>query len=200
MSSPSLPAPVSHSLKRPRFVPPGARVSVAVHWARLKRRIGGSAPDESLGDPTATTDNSDNGSTFRRRVNTRDGLGEKAEGEVDEAGVDEVVVDQQGDFRDWGTKRPLVSGTSEHAGGTMTSPGTGLPHQSESESQRGTAFESSGGLFGPFADFCRWRAWPVIQYVRLARKDGRICLTQDHRCRHFFSVGAPSRDPRRRTS
>ncbi|KAL8283844.1 hypothetical protein RQP46_005276 [Phenoliferia psychrophenolica] len=160
----SLPLPVSQHqslANRPRFELPGARISVAVHWARLKRRINGSAPDESLGEPTGT-DASDNGSLFPRK-NTRDGTangGEKADDEL-ELGVDEIVVDQQGDFREWGTKRQNNSGTSEHAGGTLTSPGTGLPHQSEASSQRGTAYESSGVL-GTVANFCRWRAWPVI--------------------------------------
>ena len=165
MTSTSLPLPVSHPFlaNRPRFKPPGARISVAVHWARLKRRIGGSAPDESLGDMTADT--SETGSLYRRR--TRDGLGDKAgEEEVGERGVDQIVVDRSNHFREWGAKRPQNSGTSEHAGGTITSPGTGMPHPSEGSSQRGTAFESAGVL-GTVVNFCRWRAWPVIMCAPL---------------------------------
>ncbi|KAM0756348.1 hypothetical protein T439DRAFT_352046 [Meredithblackwellia eburnea MCA 4105] len=164
-----LPPPVIQSnshfdnQNRTRFSPPNTRQSLTVRWARLKRRIAGSAPDESLGDPTATETTSDNGSTFRRKM-TRDGSGEKmANGELEEGWVDEVVVDQPlNQYSEWGYKPPTSA--SEHPnGGTMTSPGTNLPHQSEGSSMRATAFEANG-FVGAVGNFCRWRLYPVVKH------------------------------------
>lgn len=71
------------------FIPPDPSSKLRVQWAKLKRRIGnGSAPSESLGDPTTTTE-SDAGSLRRRN-----GLGVQNQKEDDEEEVDEIVVDQ----------------------------------------------------------------------------------------------------------
>lgn len=161
----TLPLPTTHPLdpKRPRFGPPGTRATLRVRWARLKRRIGGSAPDESLGEPT-TAEASDNGSV--RRKTTKDGSkeGGSAEEDLETGVVDEVVVDNSAEFADWGLKVPQISGgggSGSGGGGTRNSPGTGLPHQSEASSYRGTAHESTR-LFGGFTNFCRWRVYPVL--------------------------------------
>lgn len=85
------------------FVPPGAGNKVRLHWEKLKRRVGnGSAPSDSLGDPTATTE-SDNGSTWRGAGGRQASLAalDEVTGEKKEEFVDEVVVDQESDFECW---------------------------------------------------------------------------------------------------
>ncbi|GAA6047025.1 hypothetical protein JCM3770_004158 [Rhodotorula araucariae] len=153
-SSVGLPMPVV------AFVPPGATNKLKVRWQKLKRRIGtGSAPSESLGEPTNTTE-SDAGSSFagnRRRA--ENGGNEKAD--EDEL-VDEVVVDQSEEYDCW-RRTTIPSQSASHRNGTGTSPGTGqvgtMP--SDSSSLRQTAYEATGPFDAVFG-FARYRLWPML--------------------------------------
>ncbi|GAA5940056.1 uncharacterized protein JCM15063_001687 [Sporobolomyces koalae] len=153
----SLPAPAV------AFVPPGTSSKLKVRWAKLKRRIGnGSAPSESLGDPTNTT-GSDSGSSFGRNrpasQKWRDG-DEKNE-EADE--VDEVVVEQSEEYDCW-KKTTIPSNSASHrAAGTGTSPGTGLvgTMASDDDSFRQTAYEANGPLQAAWG-FARYRIYPQV--------------------------------------
>ncbi|BGP07684.1 hypothetical protein JCM10049v2_003524 [Rhodotorula toruloides] len=150
------------------FVPPGTSSKLKVRWQKLKRRIGsGSAPSESLGDPTATTE-SDNGSSFgaanSRRVPIFGPNGERDD-EVQE--VDEVVVEQTNDYDCW-KRTTLPSNTASHRGGaTGTGTGTGVgtgqvgTMPSDASSLRQTAYEASGPFEAVFG-FARYRVWPIM--------------------------------------
>lgn len=143
------------------FVPPGTGNKVRLQWEKLKRRVGnGSAPSDSLGDPTATTE-SDNGSTWRGAV--RHGSVVDENGEKKEEIVDEVVVDQSEDFECW-RRTTIPSATASHAGpATGTSPGTGQigTMQSDGSSLRHTAYEANGPIAATVG-FVRYRIWPVV--------------------------------------
>lgn len=150
------------------FAPPRTASKVKVTWAKLKRRVGnGSAPDDSLGDPTTATDaTSDGGSSFGRG---RRGGGSQAGNEkLDEKPeldqVDEVVVEATGSPEFWRTAAlPSHNGSNKDGNGTGT--GTnGLPPglQSEGSSLRHTAYEASG-VVGTVGNFLRWCIWPRVQ-------------------------------------
>lgn len=143
------------------FVPPGTGNKVRLQWEKLKRRVGnGSAPSDSLGDPTATTE-SDNGSTWRGAV--RHGSVVDEHGDKKEEIVDEVVVDQSEDFECW-RRTTIPSATASHAGpATGTSPGTGQigTMQSDGSSLRHTAYEANGPIAATVG-FVRYRIWPVV--------------------------------------
>ncbi|GAA6025225.1 hypothetical protein JCM11491_004645 [Sporobolomyces phaffii] len=143
------------------FVPPGTSSKLKVRWAKLKRRIGnGSAPSESLGDPTNTT-GSDSGSSFGRNrpASQRWKEGEEKHEEADE--VDEVVVEQSEEYDCW-KKTTIPSNTASHrAGGTGTSPGTGIigTMGSDDDSFRQTAYEANGPVQVVYG-FVRYRIYP----------------------------------------
>ncbi|GAA5890425.1 hypothetical protein JCM5296_005044 [Sporobolomyces johnsonii] len=150
------------------FVPPGPSNKLRVRWAKLKRRIGnGSAPSESLGDPTNTTDGTSDGGSSFGRAGGRSGGGKWKEGEekpdeLDE--VDEVVVEQSEEYDCWKrTTVPSNSLSGRGANGTGTTPGTGpvgtMP--SDASSLRQTAYESSGPIDAAVA-FCRYRVYPIM--------------------------------------
>ncbi|GAA5965270.1 hypothetical protein JCM21900_006071 [Sporobolomyces salmonicolor] len=150
------------------FVPPGPSNKLKVRWAKLKRRIGsGSAPSESLGEPTNTTDGtSDGGSSFGRTGGRNGGSkwkeGEEKPDESDE--VDEVVVEQSEEYDCWKrTTIPSNSLSGRGAGGTGTTPGTGqigtMP--SDASSLRQTAYETSGPIDAAMG-FCRYRVYPIL--------------------------------------
>ncbi|GAA5882260.1 hypothetical protein JCM3774_004067 [Rhodotorula dairenensis] len=145
------------------FVPPGAGNKVRLQWEKLKRRVGnGSAPSDSLGDPTATTE-SDNGSTWRGAVRHGSIAAYDENGEKKEEIVDEVVVDQSEDFECW-RRTTIPSATASHAGpATGTSPGTGQigTMQSDGSSLRHTAYEANSP-FAATVGFVRYRIWPVV--------------------------------------
>ncbi|GAA5990830.1 hypothetical protein JCM10908_000037 [Rhodotorula pacifica] len=145
------------------FVPPGAGNKVRLHWEKLKRRVGnGSAPSDSLGDPTATTE-SDNGSTWRGAVRHGSVAAFDEHGEKKEEIVDEVVVDQSEDFECW-RRTTIPSATASHHGAaTGTSPGTGQigTMQSDGSSLRHTAYEANGPV-AAVVGFVRYRLWPVV--------------------------------------
>ncbi|GAA6001123.1 uncharacterized protein JCM10292_006385 [Rhodotorula paludigena] len=162
--------PGEHSLLPPpavAFVPPGTTNKLKVRWQKLKRRIGnGSAPSESLGDPTATTE-SDTGSTFAggRRAGVLGGAGKDGEkGDEEDLGVDEVVVEQTNDYDCW-KRTTIPSASASHRGntGTGTSPGTGqigtMP--SDGSSFRQTAYEANGPVDAAIG-FVRYRVWPIM--------------------------------------
>ncbi|BGP39590.1 hypothetical protein JCM10450v2_003558 [Rhodotorula kratochvilovae] len=153
----------NHGLPMPAvaFVPPGTTNKLKVQWQKLKRRIGtGSAPSESLGDPTNTTE-SDAGSSFAgNRRNALNGMSaDKAE--EDEL-VDEVVVDQSEEYDCW-RRTTIPSQSASHRNGTGTSPGTGpvgtMP--SDGSSLRQTAYEATGPFDAAFG-FARYRVWPML--------------------------------------
>ncbi len=154
------------------FSAPTSRSVLRVRWAKLKRRIGnGSAPDESLGEPTTDNTTSDSGSNFGGpgkwgaggNVNSRNLNGEKDEEVEDE--VDEIVVENMDNPEHWGPKR--IPGSSQGKDGTSgTNPGTGITpgrsgQQSDGSSLRHTAYESTNPAM-IIANFLRWRVWPII--------------------------------------
>jgi hypothetical protein len=145
------------------FVPPGTSSKLKVRWAKLKRRIGnGSAPSESLGDPTNTT-GSDSGSSFGRNrpASQRWKEGEEKHEEADE--VDEVVVEQSEEYDCW-KKTTIPSCTaSNRPGGTGTSPGTGIigTMGSDDDSLRQTAYEANGPFQAVYG-FVRYRIYPQV--------------------------------------
>ncbi|GAA6063145.1 hypothetical protein JCM10212_001193 [Sporobolomyces blumeae] len=146
------------------FVPPGTSSKLRVRWAKLKRRIGnGSAPSESLGDPTNTT-GSDSGSSFGRNrgAGQRWKDGEEKNDEPDE--VDEVVVEQSEEYDCWKkTTIPSNTASARGAGGTGTSPGTGPvgTMASDDDSLRQTAYESNGPVQAVYG-FARYRIYPQL--------------------------------------
>lgn len=150
------------------FVPPGTSSKLKVRWQKLKRRIGsGSAPSESLGDPTATTE-SDNGSSFgaanSRRVPVFGMNGERGAGDDEVQTVDEVVVEQTNDYDCW-KRTTLPSNTASHRGGTGTGTGIGTGQigtmPSDGSSLRQTAYEASGPIEAVWG-FARYRVWPIM--------------------------------------
>ncbi|GAA5904332.1 uncharacterized protein JCM6883_006452 [Sporobolomyces salmoneus] len=154
-----LPPPVTVA-----FVPPGTSSKLKVRWAKLKRRIGnGSAPSESLGDPTNTT-GSDSGSSFGRNrpASQRWKEGEEKHEEADE--IDEVVVEQSEEYDCW-KKVTIASNSASHraGGGTGTSPGTGLvgTMASDDDSLRQTTYEANGPLQAVYG-FARYRIYPQV--------------------------------------
>jgi hypothetical protein len=145
------------------FVPPGTSSKLKVRWAKLKRRIGtGSAPSESLGDPTNTT-GSDSGSSFGRNRpgSQRWKEGEEKHEEADE--IDEVVVEQSEEYDCWKRTTIPSATASNRAGGTGTSPGTGLvgTMASDDDSLRQTAYEANGPFQAVYG-FARYRIYPQI--------------------------------------
>lgn len=145
------------------FVPPGAGNKLRLQWEKFKRRVGnGSAPSDSLGDPTTTTE-SDNGSTWRGgRHGSVAALDEHSE-KKDEV-VDEVVVDQDvGAYECWRRATTIPSATASQQG-----PATGTAHgtaqvgtmQSDGSSLRHTAYEASGPI-AALVGFVRYRVWPI---------------------------------------
>ncbi|KAK4056812.1 hypothetical protein OIO90_002061 [Microbotryomycetes sp. JL221] len=146
------------------FAQAGTKNKLRVMYAKIKRRIGnGSAPDDSLGDPTNTTD-SENGSSFggRRSLRSKEGgLNEKDD--LVEDVVDEVVVEATGSPEFWkgATQRSDRSrgdnGTG--TGGTNGITGTGM--QSDSSSLRHT-YDAASGMLASVGGFIRWRLYPVV--------------------------------------
>ncbi|GAA6022631.1 hypothetical protein JCM10207_003930 [Rhodosporidiobolus poonsookiae] len=168
--SPTSPSPSSPEdglpLPAVAFIPPDATSKFRVQWAKLKRRIGnGSAPSESLGDPTTTTE-SDGGSSFGHSGPRKNGLGpgEKENAEPEE--VDEVVVEQTNDYDCWKrTTIPSNSASNRGAGGTGTTPGTTTgpigTMPSDASSLRPTAYEANGPV-DAVVGFARYRLWPML--------------------------------------
>lgn len=165
----SLPLPVvqstttNESQRKPRFSPSNPRNQLRVRWAKLKRRIGsGSAPDDHNDLTTATSDASENGSSFaggRRQAPV--GGGEEPTDEVDE-----VVVDQTMAFGDWGAKNSTSQGgrLSAREDGFGTG-GTGTKGDGSEGSMtgRGTGWVSEQGV-GQIGAWLRWRVWPLTRY------------------------------------
>ncbi|GAA5837911.1 hypothetical protein JCM9279_004065 [Rhodotorula babjevae] len=148
------------------FVPPGAGNKLQVRWQKLKRRIGnGSAPSESLGDPTNTT-GSDAGSSFvgnrRNAQNSAAGGGGIGGREEEDELVDEVVVDQSEEYDCW-KRTTIPSQSASHRNGTGTAGGTGpvgtMP--SDGSSLRQTAYETNGPV-DAIVGFARYRVWPYL--------------------------------------
>ncbi|GAA5849688.1 hypothetical protein JCM8547_000535 [Rhodosporidiobolus lusitaniae] len=146
------------------FIPPDPASKLRVQWQKFLRRIGnGSAPSESLGDPTTTTE-SDGGSSFG--VNRRQGLGLNGEKkDDDEEEVDEVVVEQTTDYHCWKKTTIPSNSASARAGGTGTTPGTGTgpigTMPSDASSLRQTAYEANG-IIEATIGFVRYRTWPIV--------------------------------------
>ncbi|GAA5830774.1 hypothetical protein JCM11251_001070 [Rhodosporidiobolus azoricus] len=149
------------------FIPPNVTSQLKVRWAKIRRRIGnGSAPSESLGDPTATTE-SDGGSSFGNGAR-RNGMGAPGgdKKDDDDEEVDEVVVEQTTEYDCWKkTTIPSHSNSARGAGGTGTTPGTGTgpigTMPSDASSLRQTAYESNGP-FDAMVGFARYRIWPIV--------------------------------------
>ncbi|GAA6027725.1 hypothetical protein JCM8097_008002 [Rhodosporidiobolus ruineniae] len=145
------------------FIPPNTSSKLKVTWAKLKRRIGnGSAPSESLGDPTTTTE-SDGGSSYGAAARRNGVIGEKQD-ENEE--VDEVVVEQTDEYDCWKkTTIPSNSASNRGAGGTGTTPGTGTgpigTMPSDASSLRPTAYEANGPI-DAIVGFTRYRIWPIV--------------------------------------
>lgn len=147
-----------------RFSPSNPRNQLRVRWAKLKRRIGsGSAPDDHNDLTTATSDASENGSSFaggRRQAPV--GGGEEPTDEVDE-----VVVDQTMAFGDWGAKNSTSQGgrLSAREDGFGTG-GTGTKGDGSEGSMtgRGTGWVSEQGV-GQIGAWLRWRVWPLTRSV-----------------------------------
>jgi len=162
------------------FVPPGTSSKLKVRWAKLKRRIGtGSAPSESLGDPTNTT-GSDSGSSFRgnRPASSRWRDGEKEPEEPDE--VDEVVVEQSEEYDCWKKTTIPSNSASGRPMGTGTSPGTGLvgTMASDDDSLRQTAYEANGPFQAVYG-FARYRIYPQVA------RFFNVCLLSLYTCVSF---------------
>lgn len=152
-----LPPPVLHT----RFLKPNR---VRVRWEKLKRRIGnGSAPDESLGDPT--TDTSDSESHLARtRTGSRSAMSEK-----DDGVVDTVVVENEGRYCQWkeGQIKVSTTGASEpHE--TEGTPATYSGLRSDFASSRNTAFEQAGPL-GYVYNYLRWTFYPRLHHFLFVR-------------------------------
>lgn len=152
------------------FVPPGTSNKLKVRWQKLKRRVGnGSAPSESLGDPTNTT-GSDAGSSFvgnrRNALNSTAGADNTSE---DADIVDEVVVDQSDEYDCW-KRTTIPSQSASHPNGTGTAGGTGqigtMP--SDGSSIRQTAYETNGPVDAVIG-FARYRVWPYLTRFFMVR-------------------------------
>ncbi|SCV67792.1 BQ2448_5403 [Microbotryum intermedium] len=151
------------------FQPPSAKDGLKVRWSKIKRRVGnGSAPGDSLGDPT-TENTSDNGSSYReglsRRRDRRGSVDEDKD--VEDQGVDVVVVEASGAPEDWrravprssGGGGPAASGTSP--GGTHLK-GDATAMQSEGSSIHHLTTNENAGIFTALWAFFRWRVWGII--------------------------------------
>ncbi|KAM0787630.1 hypothetical protein ACM66B_003695 [Microbotryomycetes sp. NB124-2] len=146
------------------FASPSVGRKLRVIYAKIRRRIGnGSAPDDSLGDPTNTTD-SENGSSFgggRRSFRSKEGAYNEKD-ETQEDIVDEIVVEATGSPEFWkgATQRSDRSRGDQTgtAGGTGMQ-GTGM--QSEGSSLRHT-YDAASGMLATVGGFIRWRLYPVV--------------------------------------
>ncbi|GAA5885713.1 hypothetical protein JCM6882_007538 [Rhodosporidiobolus microsporus] len=149
------------------FIPPDVTSKIKVRWAKIRRRIGnGSAPSESLGDPTTTTE-SDGGSSFGNAGGRKNGTGPAgAEKQDEDEEVDEVVVEQTTEYDCWKkTTIPSHSNSARGAGGTGTTPGTTTgpigTMPSDASSLRQTAYEVNGPV-DAVVGFVRYRMWPIV--------------------------------------
>ncbi|KAK4051135.1 hypothetical protein OIV83_002957 [Microbotryomycetes sp. JL201] len=171
-------APAMHKPSRP--VRPGARGSsngeaslvtfasptvgrrLKIIYAKIRRRIGnGSAPDDSLGDPTNT--DSENGSSFgggRRSFRSKEGAFNEKDEPVEDI-VDEVVVEATGSPEFWkgATQRSDRSRGDQTGTGGTGMQGTGM--QSEGSSLRHT-YDAASGMLATVGGFVRWRLYPVV--------------------------------------
>ena len=158
--------PVSVAAKAPVWPPRSENIRCPA--ARKLTRLLWTYTDDSLGDPTATTE-SDNGSSFgpggRKSNRSKDGGGGNEKEDVGgEDFVDEVVVEATGSPEFWkaATQRSDRSrgenGTGTGAG-TTGIPGTGM--QSEGSSLRHT-YDAASGMFATVGGFLRWRLYPII--------------------------------------
>jgi len=177
------------------FVPPGAGNKLQVRWQKLKRRIGnGSAPSESLGDPTNTT-GSDAGSSFagnRRNAQSSTAAGAGGGGREDEDElVDEVVVEQSEEYDCW-KRTTIPSQSASHRNGTGTAGGTGpvgtMP--SDGSSLRQTAYETNGPV-DAVVGFARYRVWPYLTRFFAVRPSSSLCLCRARTSRIADLVALP---------
>ncbi|PCH36400.1 hybrid sensor histidine kinase [Wolfiporia cocos MD-104 SS10] len=154
LQEPTLPAPATASVSSGRRGKhkKSARVNggLRVHWAQFKRRIGnGTAPSTS----NSAIEGDESGDSYSNGYLRR----QEAQGETEDEGVDEVVVD-----REWSDEIKSSSIThSEHGGSPEKSSNHlgGTNTDRESLSLHAVGFWASCGLLV----FLRWRVYPIIR-------------------------------------
>lgn len=185
-----LPPPALAVPGRTRFSQPNR---MKVRWEKLKRRIGnGSAPDDSLGDPTTETSDTES-ALVRTRTGSRSAFSEK-----DDGFVDTVVVENEGRYCQWkeGQVKASTTGASDPMGTEQTPPtfSGGLYHPSDFASSRNTAFHNAGAL-GRAYDFVRWYIWPRVHHFLFVCP--LLCYKNRARAEPRVAAPIPRRSARR---